>query len=160
MVLQLKELFAGGVPRVDFDYELDLSGYEAADGSRPFSEPVHVAGSAVNRAGAVSLEGRADFSWHARCDRCLTPIDMAGSVPLAGLLVAENPVDEPESTQWRREGADELIPCLGDRLDLDELVRSLVVLSLPMKNLCREDCKGLCPVCGHNLNESDCGCER
>lgn len=160
MVLQLKELFAGGIPRIDFDYELDLSGYEAPDGTRPFPEPVHVAGSAVNRAGAVSLEGRADFRVHTRCDRCLTPIVRPGSVALAGLLMPEIPANEPESDEWRRQGADELIPCPEQRLDMDDLVRSAAVLSLPMKNLCREDCKGLCPVCGHNLNESDCGCAR
>lgn len=160
MILQLKELFAGGVPRINFDYELNLSDYEMPDGSRPFSEPVHVAGAAVNRAGAVSLEGRADFRTHTRCDRCLAPIVRDGSVPLAGLLVDEVTINESENDEWRRQGAEELIPCPGQKLDLDDLVRSAAVLSLPMKNLCREDCKGLCPVCGHNLNESDCGCAR
>lgn len=46
------------------------------------------------------------------------------------------------------------------QLDLTEAVAQYVSLALPMKPLCREDCAGLCPVCGHNLNEGDCGCLR
>ena len=41
---------------------------------------------------------------------------------------------------------------------LDELVEADLILSLPFKNLCREDCRGLCPICGKNLNEGLCGC--
>ena len=46
----------------------------------------------------------------------------------------------------------------GDRLDLGEVVREQLFLSLPLKRLCREDCRGLCPTCGKNLNAGDCGC--
>lgn len=44
------------------------------------------------------------------------------------------------------------------KLDLDELLRSDILLELPYKYLCREDCKGLCPSCGKNLNEGPCSC--
>ena len=43
------------------------------------------------------------------------------------------------------------------KLDLDELVYSEVVVSVPMKHLCKEDCKGICEKCGKNLNEGECG---
>lgn len=45
-------------------------------------------------------------------------------------------------------------------LDLREAIRQYILLSLPMKPLCRPDCAGLCPKCGHNLNMGPCGCER
>ncbi|MCD7905534.1 MAG: DUF177 domain-containing protein [Clostridiales bacterium] len=45
-------------------------------------------------------------------------------------------------------------------MDLEPLVYAELLLNFPMKNLCREDCKGLCIKCGHNLNEGDCGCDR
>ena len=48
----------------------------------------------------------------------------------------------------------------GKVIDLDPLVREQLVLSLPAYPVCREDCKGLCPVCGANLNERECGCDR
>jgi uncharacterized protein len=46
------------------------------------------------------------------------------------------------------------------RMDITEYVHDAVILALPLKPVCREDCKGLCYSCGHNLNESECGCER
>ncbi|MFN8091323.1 MAG: DUF177 domain-containing protein [Vicinamibacteria bacterium] len=46
----------------------------------------------------------------------------------------------------------------GDQLDLGDVVREQVFLALPLKRLCREDCRGLCPTCGKNRNAGDCGC--
>ena len=46
----------------------------------------------------------------------------------------------------------------GDEIDLRDLLREQVVLGIPLRPLCREDCRGLCPVCGGNRNRSDCGC--
>ena len=48
----------------------------------------------------------------------------------------------------------------GYHLDVDKLLFGEALLNWPSRVLCREDCKGLCPVCGHNLNEGDCGCDR
>ena len=51
-------------------------------------------------------------------------------------------------------------PFNGKTIDLDPIIREQVLLALPVSVLCREDCKGLCTVCGEDLNEKDCGCER
>jgi len=48
----------------------------------------------------------------------------------------------------------------GDAIDLDQLIREQLYLALPMKPLCTETCRGLCPLCGINLNRSACACER
>ena len=48
----------------------------------------------------------------------------------------------------------------GEEINLDEIIREQVYLSLPMKLLCKEDCLGLCPVCGNNLNKKRCHCRR
>jgi uncharacterized protein len=48
----------------------------------------------------------------------------------------------------------------GETVDLDAIIREQVYLALPMKNVCREDCAGLCPVCGANLNEGPCSCKK
>ena len=49
---------------------------------------------------------------------------------------------------------------VDDMLDVTELLRDVLLAGQPMKNLCKADCKGLCPVCGANLNEGDCDCDR
>ena len=48
----------------------------------------------------------------------------------------------------------------GDLLDIQTMVRDTLLAAQPLSNICKPDCKGLCPVCGHNLNEGDCGCDR
>ena len=47
-----------------------------------------------------------------------------------------------------------------DGIDLAPVVRDVVIAALPIRNLCRPDCKGLCPKCGADLNQADCGCDR
>ena len=48
----------------------------------------------------------------------------------------------------------------GDEIELQELVRDTLLAAQPLSNICKPDCKGLCPVCGANLNHGDCGCDR
>ncbi|MBR1859940.1 MAG: DUF177 domain-containing protein [Selenomonadaceae bacterium] len=45
-------------------------------------------------------------------------------------------------------------------IDIAEMIRDTVMAAQPIKNLCKEDCKGLCPICGANLNENECNCDR
>ena len=80
----------------------------------------------------------------------MTSYKEAHSVPVEHVLV----------TSLNREDNDELILVESQEIDLDELVMSDLLLTLPMKHLCREDCKGLCAQCGKNLNEGDCGCKK
>ena len=58
------------------------------------------------------------------------------------------------------EDFDDYIVVEGETLDLDELVYSDIVLLTPPKYVCSEDCKGLCPTCGKNLNEGECACDK
>ena len=47
----------------------------------------------------------------------------------------------------------------GDIIDIQDMVRDTLLAAQSLSNLCKPDCKGLCPICGHNLNDGDCGCE-
>jgi uncharacterized protein len=47
----------------------------------------------------------------------------------------------------------------GNGLALEEILREVVLLAVPMQLICREDCKGICPICGQNRNQRDCGCQ-
>jgi len=64
---------------------------------------------------------------------------------------------EPDEPEVEVE-ADDLHPLVGDRLDLAEMLREQIILATPMQPLCRESCLGLCPVCGQDRNERQCGC--
>lgn len=149
MVLDLKDIFAGG-ESIAFDYKLDMRDFEASPGVRPISDPVRVTGSVTNHAGAVTIDALAQVAYYTQCDRCLTDITERLDVQFSNMLATETAGDVD----------DDIIVCEDQTLDLDELVIINIILNLSMKHLCSPDCKGLCPKCGKNLNEGDCGCEK
>ena len=139
----------GEVTSLPIDTELDFSQVEY-QGVCPLPEPVRVTGAVTVRAGVVQLSARAAFVFHGRCDRCLTPFIQAYDVPLEHTLVAT--LEDEEN--------DDYILLDQYKLDLADLTMADILLELPYKSLCREDCRGLCPMCGKNLNEGLCGCTR
>ena len=95
----------------------------------------------------VTLEARAQFLFEGRCDRCLTEFTREYDIPVEHILV----------TALENEDSDFVL--LQDyQLPLDELVRDDILLELPSKFLCKPECKGLCDVCGQNLNTGTCHC--
>jgi uncharacterized protein len=91
------------------------------------------------------------------CSRCLEPLRLPVAAPFdLRYLPAARAAEEPE-----REVREEDLGTSyydHDELDLNELMREQFYLVLPMKPLCREDCRGLCPQCGINRNTGTCGC--
>ena len=148
MILQLKDLFDRAGDKLSFEYDLDLSGIRHGAGN-PLVKPVHIIGAVENRTGVVTLGYLAMFTLNTLCDRCLTPVEKKFSMNFEHIVVHE----------LAGEDNDDFVVCGDYALDLDELVTADILLELPIKMLCREDCKGLCPKCGTNLNESSCGCD-
>jgi uncharacterized protein len=96
--------------------------------------------------GAIMASGTITAEWSGECRRCLGPA--------AGAVTAEvRELFEPGSDE------EETYPLKGDEIDVEPLVRDAVLLELPLAPLCREACRGLCPVCGANRNDVDCGHE-
>ena len=148
MRLNLKEIIhvPGGV--CPFDYQLNLSGLDFS-GAHPIDRPVAVRGQVRNMAGALLLEGTASTTLHLTCDRCGKPLAREKVVPLETLLATELSDERSD---------DEIVLLEGDEVDLDEVAATAFVLAMESKNLCSEDCKGLCPGCGADLNVEACRC--
>lgn len=91
-----------------------------------------------------------------QCSRCLTPF----TLPVNARFEEEFLEGEPEVDADDEELEDDRTVTYfhGDAIDLTDAIRDNVLLELPMKPLCQEDCKGLCPTCGTNRNQSTCGC--
>lgn len=151
MFLECKQLFDIVGERIEIDYQLDLSEYQLFSG-KPFQTPVTVKGFAENRAEIVSLNMDCSFTMQLDCDRCLSTFEREFHYCFSHILVRELSAENDDM--------DDYIVVDGDQLDLDELVLSDILLSLPTKILCHEDCKGLCPVCGTNRNISSCECKK
>lgn len=149
MILDLEPIFNNEGMVREFDYELDLSSQELS-GTKPFASPVRVSGSVGNYTGIVEMRAKADFVLELCCDRCAKPISVAQKVDIFHTLV----------THLNDEANDELLLVNELRFDLDPLVTEDIFLSLPSKFLCKEDCKGVCPKCGKDLNTDSCSCEK
>ena len=148
MIIELESIFNTEGLKLPFDYELSLAGIDIW-GYSPITEPVKVKGYVENRAGIVSLKASADLVYEAPCDRCATEVRTEYHFPVEHTLVVA--LESGDN--------DEFLEVPNMRLDLDELVEEDVNLALPGKYLCNEECKGLCPQCGVNLNETQCDCK-
>lgn len=122
----------------------------SADGENLRVSPVNICGKVTNTGGLVELTYTADFKYFKPCDRCLAETEKTMNCEFVHTLAlsAEN------------EKSDDIIIVTGYTLDLFSLVRDDILLELPIKHLCSENCRGLCPQCGQNLNEGNCSCKK
>lgn len=114
-----------------------------------------------NIGGEIAAWGHLEATAVRECARCLEMHEAPISFDFSEVCTFDQ-IDEPLAyTQVTDDDDPASIPLLdGDTVDLSELVRQLLVLSVPPRSLCTPDCSGLCPHCGTNLNVSQCDCER
>ena len=147
MRLDLRDIIHVPDARKDFQFQLDLSQLDFY-GSNPIAHPVLAKGSVTNHAGALVLEGTASSILDLTCDRCGKAFSREKTVKLDSLVAQE--LEDEEN--------DDILLLEGTELDLDEAVTTAFVLAMDTKNLCSDDCKGLCAKCGADLNLGPCGC--
>lgn len=144
-ILPIRAVSGEAIP---FDYMLDLSGLSLY-GEHPIPAPVHVSGFAQNRADVYELHMDIAFHVVTRCARCLKPLDLPVTLH----------VERPMADSVENEAdSDDILVLDSGTVDLDEVARETIVLEAQMSYLCREDCAGLCPKCGADLNDGPCGC--
>jgi len=160
MLLDLSEIVIRRGMRVDLD--LDQPGVEDPD--LVFAAPLRGRLVFENGGDLVSIHGPVDTTLTVPCSRCLTPV----SLPIHLDLDERLPVDDvlhpgrkpEEGEEWETDiGSIVYLDQGRPILDLDELLRQLIVAEVPIRTLCREDCLGLCAQCGANRNEGECACE-
>ena len=101
------------------------------------------------------IRGKGEITAVAPCDRCLEPVATVFNLNISRITKG-NVTDESEVES---EDLDEANYIDGYTLDVDQLVGSEILIGWPTKILCSEDCKGICNVCGQNLNQGTCNCE-
>ncbi|MGB9825448.1 MAG: YceD family protein [Desulfofundulus sp.] len=119
-------------------------------------DPVTVKLTITNTGELLLANGRLETSLLLTCSRCLERFPYALEAPfvIGYREVKKKMPEEPEDEDLEVRGF------TGDRIDITDDVRDTLYLALPMKPLCRQDCLGLCPRCGKNLNEGPCTCEK
>ena len=149
MLLNVKPILHTPGKRLDFQFELDLSDMEFS-GRYPISRPVAVSGEVRNTAGILELSLNARSTLDAVCDRCGKACVQEKDVPFACMLA--------EALQ--NEENDEIVLLEDGMVDTGDLARTAFILDMDTKTLCSEDCKGLCPRCGADLNLGPCSCKK
>ena len=119
-----------------------------------FAEPLSWDVTVTNTGEALLLMGSVRGTARTACGRCLEEFETALEGEVEGYVLLDASVPAPEDMD-----ADEYSVLGEDHvIDLEPLLVAALVLELPLVPLCKEDCKGLCPTCGENLNEGPCGC--
>ena len=148
MGLDLRSVFETEGSKQEISEQLDEREYELF-GTKPFVERISVRGEVANRAGVVTLSVQVSFPLRVACDRCLEEFTRQYDYTFTHTLVRQ--LQDP----WQ-----DYIQVEDGVLNLEELILSDILLELPTKLLCKEDCKGLCPQCGCNLNHQSCDCNK
>lgn len=154
--------------------EFREDGARLLDGTVETEGPIELHVVATNLGGSrVGLEGRLRARVRLTCSRCAQDYTMDVDEPVQEIFVRQaGPGDRQrlpreETVEWWASDEEapfdeetEERPFWGDTLELDELVRELLLLAIPMKPICRDDCQGLCPVCGGDRNQVACSCQQ
>lgn len=173
MRVNIDEIKEGGLDRaweltrdqVDAFLAGDKAGYRATG-------PARVSARLEKVGRRVLLTAKAQASLEAPCGRCLVATLVPVPVEFELTLVPDDEYEELEGGEVEDDGenrshaasfgAEEVSeePYHGKEIELDPIVREQLLLALPGYPVCKDACKGLCSVCGNNLNDRDCGCDR
>jgi len=113
--------------------------------------PVAVSGAIVNIGGCLELEAEGTAELSLTCDRCAEGFTTTIPFVMEERFKKEDAIGEDANP--------DITPLTGSVIDLDALTYDTLVMALPSKILCKEDCKGICTSCGKNLNQGSCDCD-
>ena len=151
MLLGLAKIIDCPGQSVSFSTSVDLSDLRFGT-TEPVRDPVLAEGTVRNTAGVLMMQGMIRTRLYGICDRCANEFERDVEFSIDVVLVTELANEENED-EW-------VFPLEGDSADLEDIVRTVFVLNLDSKLLCREDCAGLCCRCGKDLNHGPCNCQK
>lgn len=157
MFFSLQEL---EIKKVRFDTAFSPGEIQYEEGLRQ-ATPLQVAGSAellAHTLGEIRIQGHLSVRMRSECDRCLEPAEFPIDTNLDLFYRPAVRADFEEDIEIDA-GESEIAFYDGGGIKLEDVLREYILLSMPMQRTCREDCRGICPVCGQNLNVQQCGCE-
>ena len=112
-----------------------------------FAEPINLSAQVTKGVGNISVKLAICATMHLNCSRCLEEF----TLPLSKEIKLNFPIENKACGSTGRRPAGEI--------DLTDNLREEIILSYPLKPLCRPDCLGLCPTCGRNFNKGECNCK-
>lgn len=155
MRIELENLEGG---KGDFAHVYNPDDLNPVDERVKLSAPATVNGKIRLAGNEVFVNGHVDARAQVECDRCLKPIELPVN---ADFELEYIPDSEYESSAVAELTEAEMSVAVfdGEAIDVDEIVKEQILLGVPTRMLCREDCKGICPECGTDRNTGECNCE-
>jgi uncharacterized protein len=119
--------------------------------------PAAVTGKVRLSGNEVFVSGHVDTRAQVECDRCLQPVEAPVSADFTLDYITGSEYESSEVAELT-EAEMSVAVFDGEGLDVDEIVKEQILLAVPTRMLCREDCKGICPECGIDRNTGECSC--
>ena len=132
----------------EFSGDVELGNLDYMGSTLSFKEPVLIKGKVYNIGGALEIKAEITGEYTSECSRCGQMV----TGKLAGELFESIDSDLTDVDE-------ECITVSGNVIDISGSIDACIYEQLPMQPLCKEDCKGLCPVCGIDLNKNECNCD-
>lgn len=148
MVIDVSNILKETGGRVNIDTELSLERDDIV-----FDGALKIKGSVYNNGQSLTLRANCSGVLKTQCARCLKDIDAEVEFPVEETLVHDDGTAVVSDDE-------DVILFEGYSFEIDDIVLNSFFLNTSMKYLCREDCQGLCPTCGADLNDGECGCNR
>ena len=121
------------------------------------TEPASVTGKVRLSGHQVLVNGHVDTRARVECDRCLKPVELPVSADFTLEYISGSDYESSEVAELTEDAL--LVSVFnGEALDIDEIAKEQILLAVPTRMLCREDCKGICPECGTDRNTGECNC--
>ncbi|SKA92275.1 uncharacterized protein SAMN05443428_11233 [Caloramator quimbayensis] len=147
MLLDISGLIKGNIEILPFEIVVKKESIEREDFKFYLMSPLKVDGSAYYDGGLIKVKGTISTSIKAQCSRCLETFNYELNIDYDEIFSKAHEDEDTYSYD-------------GNTIDLSNMVIDNIILSMPIKFLCSEDCKGLCSICGKNLNTGKCNCEK
>ena len=150
MLINLSDIIKddGGKLEVSESFEMPKTAFLGEEFT--FDKPLHLEAKILNNTKSLELKGKVTGEMNVHCARCGKLLTVALEFPISEILVRED-------SNFTED--EDVIVYSGNSCELMEAIENGFLLNVSGKFLCSEDCRGLCPQCGTNLNESECNCD-
>lgn len=153
MLVNLSDVLTSEGKMVNTMTDLEMTSFESRLGDFLITKKSPVTFTFTNiGVNKAKVEGNVELMFETRCDRCLTEVPTILKLQFDRIVTSPDAVTEDEED-------DDLNFMEGYQLNVETFVYNEILLNWPAKILCQEECKGVCPVCGQNLNIKECGCD-
>ncbi|GIU81626.1 MAG: DUF177 domain-containing protein [Acidobacteria bacterium] len=156
MIVQLTQLEQ---PEISVCEAIEVSEIEWDEEDVTIAEAIQIKVNITKGDVQVRVEGLIDAKLNANCSRCFEEVKIEKEIIFKADYVTRENFSKELELELKKEDLDVSI-FDGENLDLAEVVREQILLSLPTQILCRDDCKGLCGICWANLNKQSCNCHQ